>query len=545
MQQDIGGWQVRLDPALTARLRAEGVWRNATLADDARRAAETRPDVVCAIEGGASVTFAEALRQAEAVASHLWALGLRPGDVVAFQLPNWLEAVTIDVAASLLGLVIVPIVPIYRDAELASILADCRAKAFFVPESFRGIDFIGMATRLRAGLPDLAHIITVRGAAAADGFSFGDLLTPAGGGVPWPKQRADAIKLLLYTSGTTGRAKGALHSHETLARALGSCVRHWGIQPGESVLMPSPVTHITGFAYGIEMPFQHETRTVFMERWDAATAVRLIDRENIAATVSATPFLMETVSAAEAAGTKLASLRIFGCGGAAVPPALIRRANATFANGRAFRLYGSTETTVVTLGFVDSGEGDLAADTDGQIVDFEVKFVDAQGKPVAEGEEGEILARGPSLFLGYTRTEDNEQAFDADGYFHTGDAGRAVGRDGLVITGRIKDLIIRGGENLSAKEIEDALHRHASVKEAAVVSMPHARLGETVCAYVIPAKDARPSLEELCAFLDAAGLARQKFPEHLELVDDLPRTPSGKVRKNLLRERIARQKPAG
>ena len=194
---------------------------------------------------------------------------------------------------------------------------------------------------------------------------------------------------------------------------------------------------------------------------------------------------------------------------------------------------------MITQGFVGASEGDLAAETDGELIDFEVKVVDDAGATLERGSEGEILTRGPALFLGYADPGQTAEAFDADGYFRTGDIGFVTPQNAVVITGRKKDLIIRGGENLSAKEIEDALHRHPGVREAAAVSMPHARLGETVCAYVIPEGAARPDLAELAAFLEAQGLAKQKFPERVELVDDFPRTASGKIKKDILRRMIA------
>jgi acyl-CoA synthetase (AMP-forming)/AMP-acid ligase II len=226
-------------------------------------------------------------------------------------------------------------------------------------------------------------------------------------------------------------------------------------------------------------------------------------------------------------------------GGAPVPPELIHRANQVLPGCMSFRVYGSTEAPTVTLGIRSRADVDLGATTDGKIVNHEVKLADTQtGAPVAEGE-GEICTRGPEMMLGYTHWAHTQEAFDADGYFHTGDLGYFVGGEYLCVSGRKKDLIIRGGENLSPKEIEDALHRHAAIREAAVVAMPHARLGEGVCAFVIPQPGSAVDVPMLAAWLVRCGLAKQKFPERVELVEDLPRTASGKVQKNVLRERIA------
>jgi acyl-CoA synthetase (AMP-forming)/AMP-acid ligase II len=303
--------------------------------------------------------------------------------------------------------------------------------------------------------------------------------------------------------------------------------------------MPSPVTHTTGYSNGMELPFIVGTRTVFMERWNADEAVTLIDRYGVNATVGATPFLQELLDAAEAAGSRLASLKAFACGGAPVPPSLIRRANELFATGRAFRVFGSTEAPLVTMGFMGPSEAELAATTDGKIIDYEVKIVDDEGAALPQGADGEILVRGPSLFLRYADSRQTGDAFDAEGYFRTGDVGHLTADHAIVITARKKDLIIRGGENISPKEIEDALHRHPDIQEAAAVAMPHARLGETVCVYAIARAGSEPTVASVAAHLAELGIAKQKYPERVELLQDFPRTPSGKIRKDVLRRTIA------
>lgn len=537
MRTDIGGWQVRFDEALRARYVAQGIWPDRTVAQAALAVAEREPGRITHQAAGVGYRVDELLAQASALAAGLAARGLRAGDVVSFQLPNWHEAIAVDLACAMLGIVVNPIVPIYRDAEVALTLADCRAKAVFVPERFRGFEHAAMMRRLAPQLPDLKLVSTVR-AVRPDGDSF-EALVGAGAPSPvLPRVDPDAVKILMYTSGTTGRPKGVLHSHNTLARAILEPVRYWGLGEGATFLMASPVTHVTGYSCGIEMPFLCGTRTVLMDRWDAAEAVELVDREQVNATVSATPFLQELVEQAQRQGRPLPSLRAFACGGAAVPPELIRRAHAVLENCRAFRVYGSSEAPFITLGFLGDGEQDLAAETDGRIVDYEVRVVDDAGGELPQGVEGELCARGPALFLGYADVAQSAESFDALGYFRTGDMGYVTRGGAVVITGRKKDLINRGGEKISAKEVEDLVHAHPAVQEAAVVSMPHPRLGETVCAYVIPRPGAAVSLEDLLQVAAAAGVARQKYPERLVLVDDFPRTPSGKIRKDRLREDI-------
>ncbi|MBC2668993.1 AMP-binding protein [Novosphingobium piscinae] len=509
------------------------LWDERTIGDMAESLAAAEPDFVAVVDGTGTLTRAGLLAEATALAAALHRRGLRPGEVIAFQVPNWREAAVINLAAALSGLVINPIVPIYRDHEVAQMLADCGARALFVPASFRSFDYLAMARRLRDRLPGLAHVFTVRGSGDDDYAA----LVAEGAGLGFARPRVDprGVKLVLYTSGTTGRPKGVLHSHVTLARILRTSAAHWGLAPGEATLMPSPVTHVSGYANGLEAPLVCGTRTVLMESWDAAAALALIARHRLVGTVAATPFLVELAQAARAAGERLPGFRFFACGGAAVPADLIPAANAAFADCRAFRVFGASEVPLVTYGW--PRDEALAATTDGAVVDYTVRIVDAADRDLPDGQEGEILARGPGMMLGYADAAQTREAITPDGFFRTGDLGVRSPEGALTITGRKKDLIIRGGENISAKEIEDVLHGHPAVQEAAVVAMPHERLGEGVCAFVIP-RDPAPSAADLTAHVAASGLARQKIPERFELVDDFPRTASGKVRKDLLRAEI-------
>ncbi|MBV1691069.1 AMP-binding protein [Novosphingobium sp. G106] len=511
-----------------------GLWDERTIADQAYVLAEQDPGFVAFVEGEERLTREALVADAEALSVALHARGLRPGDVIAFQVPNWREAAVINLAAAMSGLVVNPIVPIYRDHEVTQMLGDCGARAFFVAAAFRGYDFAAMAARVGAVLPDLAQVFTVRGEGANDLSA----LLAEGRGKAFARPKVDplGVKLVLYTSGTTGRPKGVLHSHVTLQRIVAASTRHWGVQAGEGTLMPSPVTHISGYANGLEAPLICGTRTVLMESWDAGAALALIERHQLVGTTAATPFLVELAAAARASGNRLPSFRYFACGGAAVPSDLIPAANAAFQNCHAFRVFGSSEVPLVTFGW--PRDANLAATTDGEIVDYDVRIVDTDDRPLAEGMEGEILARGPGMLLGYADEAQTREAITPDGFFRTGDLGVRTADGAITITGRKKDLIIRGGENISAKEIEDVLHTHAAVRESSVVAMPHARLGEGVCAYVIARGEEAPSPEALAAHVVASGLAKQKIPERFELVDDFPRTASGKVRKDLLRADI-------
>ena len=546
MRKDVSGWQVRLDEALIERYTASGDWPGKTLAEFAEDLARRDPDRVTHVFGAQRCTVSELLTEAELLAAGLQRRGLVAGDVVSFQLPNWREAVVIDLATTMLGLVVAPIVPIYRDAEVAFMLADAGVKAAFFPTNYRGFDYAAMMQRLAPTLPGLRLLCSVRGEPGGDSYEAmigeGKRLTER------PKVDANAVKMILYTSGTTGRPKGVLHTHNTgplrLRRAFENWSRGSAVAGLDNILlMASPVTHVTGQS-GMEIPFCSNTRTVFMERWNAVEALDLIDAEQVTASVGATPFLHELLSAAEAGGRRLPSLQVFACGGAEVPPALICKAYEVLEQCRAFRVYGSSEVPLTTLGFAGVGEMEMAASTDGQIADYEVRILDDEGNRLSVGQEGEICVRGPSMFLGYGDPEATAASFDADGFFATGDLGRVTSEGAIVITGRKKDLINRGGEKVSAKEVEDILHRMPAIKEAAVVAMPHARLGETLCAYVIAQPGAGLDLDALLAFVAASGVARQKYPEHLVVVDDFPRTASGKIRKDRLRADIRERQQA-
>ena len=502
-----------------------------TTVELARELAAGRGDGIVVRDGDHALTAAQAIDDARALAAVFRESGLRPGQTVSYILPNCVEAVILNLAAGMLGLVINPVIPIYREAELRHILRDARTALVVLAGEHRGIDFTGIVARLRPDLPDLRHVLTL-GAAWEAAIARGRGLPRA----PSVDVAADDVKLILYTSGTTGPAKGVLHTHRTLARVLDVGVRNLGLPSGPTFLIATPIGHVTGFLWGLEAPFRLGTRVVMMRSWKPEEAVRLIDAHGVDATTGAAPFLQDTVAAARAAGSRLPSLRRFSCGGAAVSPSLIRDAQATFAQASAFRVYGSSEAPNIGQGYADPADGEPAAETDGRAIDYELRIVAESGLDAAAGQDGEILARGPALFRGYTDPALNREAFDADGFFRTGDIGRITAAGALVVTGRKKDLIIRGGENLSPKEIEDALLSHPDIRDVAVIGVPHPRLGEVVCACVVPRDAASPDVPGLAAHLSKLGLARQKCPEHVLLLDELPRTASGKVRKDVLRE---------
>jgi len=528
-------------PSLANARAPNADWPFANIAEASREFAKNNGDRVALLfDKEPDLSFAELDKRADQLSVSLQNLGLKKGDVVSFQLPNWHEAAVINLAAARLGLVINPIVIIYREHEVAYMLANSKSRAIFVAQQYGGFDYLEMINTLAPRLPDLAHVICVRGeacensSAALKQHQYSELLSNTVGLTPTePEHSVNDIKMLLYTSGTTGQPKGVLHTHRSLYWAMQTSREHWSIKDTDIMLMASPVTHITGFCNGLEFPYYSGARAAIMERWDAAAALSYI--ESIRATISlgATPFLQDLLNAAKANNTHLTSLRLFACGGADVPPELIHAANQWFSSVACFRVYGSSEAPLVTQGFIQ--EEDLAANTDGEIVNYEVQIVDDQGGLAEVNSEGEITVRGPAMMQGYLQPEAQHTAFNERGYFLTGDLGVCTEQNAIIVTGRKKDLIVRGGENISAKQIEDVLHQHDDVSEAAVVAMPHARLGETACAFVVCNAGGSFSFDSMIEVCRQAKLAKQKYPERLELIDALPKTASGKVKKDQLR----------
>jgi acyl-CoA synthetase (AMP-forming)/AMP-acid ligase II len=338
--------------------------------------------------------------------------------------------------------------------------------------------------------------------------------------------------MILYTSGTTSRPKGVLHSHNSMHALICQIRDHWTIAPGDTFLVPSPVAHIGGSIYAFECPLLLGTTAVLMDRWDAGEAVALMDSQRCTHMAGATPFLQQLLSAAQRAGTRLPDLKVFICGGASVSPSLIRSAARYFDRAVVTRVYGCTEVPVTTVGAPRPDEAGRAADTDGRPGIAEIRIVAHEAAPAGDGE---ICVRGPQMLVGYRHAEDNAESFDAAGFFRTGDVGRWVDDEYLVVTGRAKDVIIRSGENISAKEVEDLLADHPGIAEIAVVGLPDERTGERACAVIVPAGAQSPDVASLLALLVSKGVAKFKAPERVVIWDALPKNDAGKILKHQIR----------
>jgi acyl-CoA synthetase (AMP-forming)/AMP-acid ligase II len=513
---------VRIDDQRAADAYRRGLWVRETLADSLRDAATATPQRTVVVDGDIRLDC-RALHDKAIVLAQALMARMPAGSVVSFMLPNWHEAAIIYLGATLAGMVVNPILPSLRDRELAFILSDADSRAIFVPSTFGNHDYAAMLGRVTAPMASPPEVIVVRG----DGHTPYASLFGAEAAAVMPVLNPDSVRMILYTSGTTGRPKGVQHTHNSIHALIRQIGEHWLVRDGDTFLVPSPIAHIGGSIYAFECPLLLGTTAVLMERWDPDRAVSLMQAEHCTHMAGATPFLDGLLAAAERAGTRLPDLKVFICGGASVPPSLIRRAADTFESATVTRVYGSTEVPVTTVGAFD--DVDHAANTDGRAGIADIKLV-----------EDEICARGPQMLVGYLHTEDETTAFDDEGYFRTGDLGRWVDGDHLVVTGRAKDIIIRNGENISPKEVEDLLVGRAGIAEIAVVGIPDARTGERACAVIVAADERAPELSEVAELLIGEGLAKFKIPEQIVIWDALPKNDAGKVLKHQIRAALTK-----
>jgi acyl-CoA synthetase (AMP-forming)/AMP-acid ligase II len=478
----------------------------------------------------ASLTLAEIHARARVAAANLQRLGVEAGDAVAVQLPNWPQTAVAYYAIAALGAVLIPIVSIYGPSEVGFILRQSGARVLMLPARYRKIDAAVDLPRL-GDTPHLEHVIVVGDEVPDRAVSWEELERPRDQN-PAPGGTADALAVIVYTSGTTADPKGAQHSHDSvLAELRDGPTPPIGL-PGTVNLQPFPAGHTAGLA-ALFGPAVHGYPTVLLDTFDAAACAALVERHRVSA-MAGTPFMISSIlDAAARNGNDISSLRHGVTGGAGVPPALIERADAL--GWQVGRCYGATEQPSVT-GFAAPAPLEKRAYTDGRVLGRnEIRIVNEAGEPVAAGGEGEVVCAGPEQFIAYTDPALNLEAFTADGWFRTGDVGRLDAEGYLTITDRLKDIVIRGGENISSQEVENIVLGHPAVLEAAVVGMPDARYGERVCAFVVLRDGASLELDGLRTHFAASGFARHKTPEFLRVIPELPRTAAGKVKKAQLR----------
>lgn len=526
-----------LDDALRT-YKAAGIWREETLPARVLQHARSNPGATAVIDAGSSLTstWADLWNDVRRVAWFLRDdLGLQPGAVISVQLPNYYVTTVIQLAALAGGYVLNILLPNYGPRDVHNALSRSRARALFTLDQFRSKANAETLRMVAADLPEVAVEVISDAAirSGSDALAFApprpELATET-----WSTSRpVTEPSALIFTSGTEAKPKGILHSEATANAGVRIAHDHLGLSADEVVWMPSPIGHSTGFNFGVRMAFYYGYPLVLQDRWRANDAVDLVMRTGATYTLAATTFLADLVSACEARGISLPTLRYFGCGGAPVPPPLVARGLDSQIG--VLRLYGSTEALVPVWNTPRAPAG-RRLQTDGSVIEgVELEIRDELGRRVAAGTVGDIYVRGPQVCVGFF--EDPErlaQAFSADGWLQSGDLGFLDDAGYLTVDGRRKEIIIRGGLNISPREIEELILQIEDVQDCVLVGLPDDRLGEISCACVVIGESGQLTLTEICAHLRQAGVAMYKLPERLLVTQALPRTPSGKVRRNVL-----------
>lgn len=534
-------------PARRAHMVAQGLWHDRTINDDLDACVAACPDKLALtalqVESGAlqRFTYREMARMADRIAVGLSRLGVGRNDVVACQLPNWWQFTLTYLACSRIGAVMNPLMHIFRERELSFMLRHGEAKVLIAPRTFRGFDFEAMAAGLRPALPGLQHVVLV-GGEGANGFEA--LLS----GPDWenaPDAREilarsrpgpDDVTQLIYTSGTTGEPKGVMHSANSVMANIIPYAQRLQLGADDVVLMASPMAHQTGFMYGLMMPIMLGASVVLQDIWEPKQAIALVRQEGATFTMASTPFLTDLARTVAETGKGLPTLRTFLCAGAPIPGPLVEQARAAL-GAKVVSAWGMTENGAVTLTRLDDSD-ERSFNTDGcPLPGVEIKVVDVDGASLPVGEAGRLLLRACSNFGGYLRRP-HLNGTDAEDWLDTGDLGYLDAQGYLRITGRSKDVIIRGGENIPVVEIESLLYRHPAIAMAAIVAYPDERLGERACAVVVPKPGQSIDLRAIQDFLKAQKVAIQYIPERLIVRDAIPSTPSGKIQKFKLREML-------
>jgi cyclohexanecarboxylate-CoA ligase len=542
-----------IPPQRLQAMREQGLWPERLLTDYLDDAARERPEQVAVTDFNSmtgrftTLSYRQLQRLSTRMALGLAELGVGPGDVVSIQLPNWWQFPALYLACIRLGAALNPLMPIFRQRELRYMLGFAQSKVLVVPREFRGFDHAALAAELRGDLPALQHVLVVDGAGPEafepallqrrweDGRDVKAFLRER-------KPGPNDVSVLVYTSGTTGEPKGVMHTSNTVLSCVVHVVAQLGVTPRDVTFMASPLAHMTGFLYGMMMPIVLGTKAVLLDIWNPGVAAQRIQDERATWTMGATPFVADFAQHPDVERYDVSTLRMFTTAGAPIPRVLVQATMEKFPGLRVVSGWGMSENGLVST-TLPTDPQEKVFGTDGVPVrGMELRIVDEDGAPCPPDTEGRLQARGAANFVGYLKRPD---AFDTDGegWFETGDNAR-IDPDGYVrITGRSKDIIIRGGENVPVVEVENLLYRHPAVQDAALVAMPDARLGERGCAFVTLRAGQSLTLGEVVRYLQQAGLARQYFPERLEVLGEMPRTPSGKIQKFKLREAARELRP--
>ncbi len=537
-------FEIQTRPEHFEAYRRGGLWPDRLLTDyfdDNLAAAPDRPAVIgYESQTGTRVqhSYASLNLAVERIALGLIEIGIEPGDVVSAQLPNYWQLTALYLACVRVGAILNPLMPIFRQRELSFMLPFSEAKAVFVSSNYRGFDYPAMIEGLRPDLPALSHVFVI------DGPDFAGLEAQLPESTRGPAEEFAArkpspndVSLLMYTSGTTGEPKGVMHTHNTLICNDLQFALRIELDGADIVLMASPLAHLTGFLYGLMMPIVLGGTSVLMDMWDPARAARIIQDDRVTFNMGSTPFLTDLANTPALDEFDVSSLRMFLTAGAPIPRVLVKRATERL-GALIVAAWGMTENGAVTMTRPGDPPDRVFGSDGGPIEGMEVRIVDTGGAPVENGVEGQLQTRGMANFVGYLKRPELF-AMDAEGWFETGDLAWMQDDGYIRISGRGKDVIIRGGENVPIVEVEELLYRHQAVEDAAIVAMPDARLGERACAFVTLKPCQSLTFEAMVAHLEGHRMAKQYLPERLEIIDAMPRTPSGKIQKFHLRETAA------
>jgi acyl-CoA synthetase (AMP-forming)/AMP-acid ligase II len=534
-------WPLRKVPdELVRRYYRERLWTDETLADLVWEGLTGDPALTFRVWSGtrpAHTTIGDVRERALRLAGGLASRGFGPGDVIAFQMPNWIEAAVTFYGVSLLGGVLVPVVHFYGPKELRHILRESRTRVLLTADRFGHSDYLAGLASIRDDLPDLELVVVAGDTAPPAGTIAFDSLLDADRLDRPQTIDPDAPSVVGYTSGTTANPKGVVHTHRTLVAELHQIVDMAATPAGRPMLVGAPVGHAIGMQAGLLNPLVRGLSVHLTDVWDPGVVLAGMLEAELTAGSGSTYFLQSLLDHETCSPRHHELMGAVGLGGSSVPPSVAERAEGLGIS--ITRSYGSTEHPSTT-GSSHEEPRVKRNNTDGRALPgVDLRIVDEHGRDVEAGVAGEIWSRGPDLCAGYVDPALTDVAFDPEGWYASGDIG-IVDADGyLTITDRKKDIIIRGGENISAAEVEEQLLRMPGVAEVAVVAAPDPRLGEHVCAFVRvrPGRQV-PALPDVREHFERVGLARQKWPEEIRAVDDLPRTPSGKVKKFVLREQL-------
>jgi non-ribosomal peptide synthetase component E (peptide arylation enzyme) len=520
--------------------RQAGLWRDLVLADYADRNLQRVPDRMCVADGRRELSFAEVHRASSSLAEHLRTMGVGPGVAVVVQLPNWWEAVVAYHAVALAGGIMVPRMPIYREAEVLDAADRTGAVVLIVPSTYRRYDYVPMARAVRERSRTVREVIVVEpGPDAPDVLDFGSLLD----GRPYsgPKASADDIHTVVFTSGTTAAPKGCAHTVNTLYTPAIVDWELFQIADDDVFFMPTSIMHTSGLVHGVVGPLLYGIPVVLQDIWEPHDGLRRVRGYGCTAAMGATPFLKEMADTNDPAVDGLTPLRLFASGGAPMPSSVVRHV-AERLGCTVVGAFGQSESPIITTTRITDDIERIAASDGRPTAICEVTVRDPSGHEVPFGAEGEICSRGAQVMVGYWRDPAETAAtIDDEGWCHSGDLGRMQASGDLRVTGRIKDIIVRGGHNLSALEIEDYLLEDPRIRDVAVVGYPDERMGEKVCAFVVTSGGETLSLQDIVEPLKRKGIQMQKLPEHCVVVNELPRSIVGKVNKVALRARAERE----